>query len=153
KVYREKWWVHMEPRPAMRTALAALERYVGTPTVAKHRLFVWNDKNILSDHQLIVFARDDDYFFGALHDYPHAIWALRLGTSLEDRPRYTPPTTFETSPSPWSPSKEPTDQPAYLAISAAAKQLHQQREAWLNPPELQGASLKERTLTNLYNAL
>jgi hypothetical protein len=46
----------------------------------------------------IVFARDDDYFFGVLHSKPHELWALRMGTSLEDRPRYTPPTTFETFP-------------------------------------------------------
>jgi len=37
--------------------------------VAKYRLFVWLDNETLSDHQLIVFARDDDYFFGALHSY------------------------------------------------------------------------------------
>ena len=30
----------------------------------------------------------------------HERWSLRLGTSLEDRPRYTPNTTFETFPFP-----------------------------------------------------
>lgn len=40
KVYRELWWIHMEPRPAMRKALAELPRFLGTPRVAKHRLFV-----------------------------------------------------------------------------------------------------------------
>jgi very-short-patch-repair endonuclease len=43
--------------------------------------------------------------------------------------------------------------PAYRAISAAARQLHQERGAWLNPPGLPEPALKPRTLTNLYNAL
>jgi hypothetical protein len=46
----------------------------------------------LPDHQLFAFARDDDYFFGVLHSRPHELWALRLGTRLETRPR-TPPAT------------------------------------------------------------
>jgi hypothetical protein len=46
----------------------------------------------------------------------------------------------------------------YQAIGAAAKALHEEREAWLNPPDLiaLGAderTLNDRTLTNLYNAL
>jgi hypothetical protein len=56
--------------------------------------------------------------------------------------------------------KESATDSTYLAISAAAKQLHEEREAWLNPPELlrlgadvNGSTLKDRTLTNLYNAL
>lgn len=105
--YREKWWIHMEPRPAMRTALSRLPHYLVTPAVAKHRLFMWLHKDVLADHALFVFARDDNYFFGVLHSRIHEKWALRMGTSLEDRPRYTPTTTFETFPFPWSPGQEP----------------------------------------------
>ena len=47
-------------------------------------------------HQLIVVARDDDTTFGILHSRFHEAWSLWLGTSLEDRPRYTQTTTFET---------------------------------------------------------
>ncbi len=45
-----------------------------------------------------MIAREDDYTFGVLHLRVHELWLLRLGTSLEDRPRYTPSTTF---PFPW----------------------------------------------------
>jgi hypothetical protein len=31
KAYRDRWWIHMEPRPAMRHALAGLPRYLATP--------------------------------------------------------------------------------------------------------------------------
>jgi hypothetical protein len=156
------WWLHRRPAPDMREAVAQLTRFVATPTVAKHRLFVWLKGETIPDHQLYVFARDDNYFFGVLHAYPHEIWSLRLGTWLGkgNDPRYTPTTTFETYPFPWPPGSEPNDHPAYCAISEAARQLNEEREAWLNPPDLRvmdakegGKHLRERTLTNLYNAV
>ena len=100
--YRERWWRHVEPRQGMWRALAGLSRYIATPTVAKHRLFVWLDAGICPDHQLIVIARDDDTTFGILHSRFHEAWSLRLGTWLGkgNDPRYTPTTTFETFPFP-----------------------------------------------------
>ena len=174
---RERWWLHQRPRPQMRAALAPLPRFIATPTLSKHRLFVWLSAPTLPDHQLIAIARDDDYAFGVLHSTAHEWWSLRMGTSLEDRPRYTPTTTFETFPFPW-----PLDTPeASLtavqraqrdAIAAAARDLDAARRHWLNPPDLvreepdvapslpprllpvsaeAEAVLKTRTLTNLYN--
>jgi type II restriction/modification system DNA methylase subunit YeeA len=93
-----------------------------------------------------VFARDDDYFFGVLHSRAHELWALRMGTSLEDRPRYTLKTCFETFPFP-----EP-DEEQRAEISAAAKRLDELRRNWLNPEGVAEAELKKRTLTNLYDA-
>ena len=37
------------------------------------------------------------------------------------------------------------------AIAAAARELVRLRDAWLNPPGLAEAELKEKTLTKLYN--
>jgi hypothetical protein len=76
---------------------------------------------------------------------------LKQGTSLEDRPRYTPTTTFETFPFPWAPGAEPKDDPRVQAISQAAKELVEQRDRWLNAEGLGEANKKKRTLTNLYN--
>ena len=73
--YREYWWRHVEPRQGMWGALAGLSRYIATPTVAKHRLFVWYDARICPDHQLIVIARDDDTTFGILHSRFHELWS------------------------------------------------------------------------------
>ncbi len=76
-----------------------------------------------------------------------------MGTSLEDRPRYTPTTCFETFPLPWPPGTEPGAQvPSVRAIAEAARDLARLRSAWLNPPDADAATLKTRTLTNLYNA-
>ena len=68
-------------------------------------------ESTLPDHQLIVFARSDDYFFGVLHSRVHEVWALAQGTQLRERERgfrYTPTTCFETFPFPWpTPEQEP----------------------------------------------
>ena len=125
----------------MRTAIAVLPRFIVTPAVAKHRLFVWLRSPTLPDHALVAIARHDDYTFGVLHSRAHELWALRKGTSLEDRPRYTPTTTFVTFPFPWplnTPDEALTSEQRahHDAITAAAHDLTELRERWLNPPDL-----------------
>lgn len=157
---RKTWWIHERPRPSMRAALDPLRRYIGTPILTKHRLFVWLDHDVLPDHQLVVFARSDDYFFGVLHCSIHELWARRMGTQLREAEsgfRYTPTTCFETFPLPWPPGREPSPQPSpgvpgegkkgkedvgkvgqrelWQRISDAARELNEKRERWLNPPE------------------
>ena len=78
-----------------------------------------------------------------------------MGTQLREAEsgfRYTRTTTFETFPFPWPPGQEPLDDPRVEAIAAAARELVQLRDAWLNPADASEAELKKRTLTNLYNA-
>ena len=178
EAYRLNWWRHVEPRQGMWQALDGLDRYIVTPRVAKHRLFVWLDARICPDSAVIAIARDDDVTFGILHSRFHEAWSLRLGTSLEDRPRYTPTTTFETFPfpdglSPDIPAADYAEDPRAVAIGEAARRLVELRDRWLNPPEwvewvdepvpgypkrpvardeAAAKKLKARTLTNLYNA-
>jgi hypothetical protein len=130
--------------PGLRSAVSGLSRYVGTPRLAKHRLFVWLPRGTVADQQVIVFAREDDYFFGLLQSSVHELWALALGTQQETRPRYTPTTTFETFPF-------PCDDDQKEQIARAARSLDEHRNGWLNPPGLSDAELQQRTLTNLYN--
>ncbi|XOV76889.1 MAG: DNA methyltransferase [Phycisphaerales bacterium] len=135
--YKEKWWIHAEPRPAMRQAIGD-RRYIATPNLTKYRFFVHFPAAVLPDHQLIAFARSDDYFFGVLHSSIHELWARRQGTQLREAEsgfRYTPTTCFETFPLPWSPGSEPSGDPLHEAISTAASELDERRERWLNPPE------------------
>lgn len=158
-VARDKWWIHWNARTQMRNALAKLSRYIATPRVAKHRIFAWLDGSILPDAQLVVFAREDDYFFGVLHSRVHEIWSRRKGTQLRDAEsgfRYTSTTTFETFALPWRPSEEPEKDPRYQAIAHAAKTLNEFRLSWQNPADefLRGSTaFTKRTLTNLYNCL
>ncbi len=146
------WWLFSETAPSMRNAVSRLSRFLVTPAVSTHPLFVWLDASVVPDQQLIVFARQDDYFFGVLHSRAHEVWSLRMGTSLEDRPRYTPTTCFETFPLPWPLGQEAWRDPRLHAIAEAARTLDEQRRAWLDPPGATAAELKKRTLTHLYNA-
>jgi hypothetical protein len=140
--HAERWWIHEESRPGMRRALAGLPRYIGTPRVAKHRVFVWIDAAVLPDSQIVAFARDDDFTFGVLQSKAQEEWARATGTQLREAEsgfRYTPSSCFEPFPFP-----EPTD-PQRDAIAAAAKRLVELRDGWL-------AADAARTLTGLYNA-
>lgn len=131
--YRDKWWIHVEPRTAMRNAFASLDRFIATPRVTKHRLFVWCEAPTLPDCQLIAFARSDDFTFGVLHSRFHDVWARAQGTQVREREsgfRYTPTRCFETFPFP-VPSEVQRE-----AIAAAAKRLDELRRDWLNPPTM-----------------
>ncbi len=107
------------------------------------------------------------------------MWSLRLGTWLGvgNDPRYTPTSTFETFPFPenLTPNQAAATDVTNRAagtIAAAARDLVEKRDLWLNPPDLiervpevvpgypdriiprnpkAAAILKTRTLTNLYN--
>ena len=156
QTYCLKWWLFGEPRPAMRAALARLKRYIATPATAKHRVFIWVVSNTLCNQGTLVFAREDDYFFGVLHSSIHELWARAQGTQLrevESGFRYTPNSTFDTFPFPYPPGTEPSeaDSPIVRAIADAARELVRLRDLWLNPPDTPESELKKRTLTNLYN--
>lgn len=139
------WWLHSETAPGMRQAVANLVRYIATPRISKHRLFVWVPAETLPDDGVYIFARADDYFFGVLHSRPHELWARRMGTQLREAEsgfRYTSTTTFETYPFPWPPGHEPAGDPRVEAIAQAARELVQMRDNVLKGGE---------TLTGLYN--
>ena len=145
---KSDWWLHGRPRIEMRQALVGLPRYIGTSQVARHRLFSYIDGSVLPDKTIVVFARDDNYFFGMLHSRIHAVWVLAMGTQLREAKsglRYLISTCFETFPFP-----KPTDTQRD-AIASAAAELNRLRENWLNPADVGAAELRRRTLTNLYN--
>ena len=174
----ERWWEPWRPRPEMRGFIEKLGRYLVTAETAEHRIFVWLRFPILPDKNLIVFPKEDDTTFGILQSRFHEAWSLRKGSDLEDRPRYTSSTTFETFPFPEGltpniPAKDYENDPRAIAIAKAAKRLDELRNNWLNPPDLveivpevvpgypdrvlpknekAAAEIKKRTLTNLYNA-
>jgi type II restriction/modification system DNA methylase subunit YeeA len=149
--YTEPWWRLGRPRPVMRRALEGLSRYIATPLVAKHRVFVWVPVHVISDNVVIVIARQDDYFLGVLQSKVHVPWSRRVGSRHVARSRYTPTTAFETFPFPWPPGVESEDDPALETVAKAARELVQVRDRWLNPPDISKIDLKKRTLTNLYN--
>ena len=150
----ELWWIHGSPASMMRQALKGLHRYIGTSQVSRHRIFAYIDGDVLPDATIIVFACDDDCFFGILHSRIHTLWTAAVGTQLreyESGARYIISTCFETFPFPVP------DEWQRTAIAEAAGELNQLRENWLNPTDMLGEpaltteQLRRRTLTNLYN--
>jgi type II restriction/modification system DNA methylase subunit YeeA len=151
---RTFWWRLGRSGADLKAAKAGKTRLIVTPRVAKHRLFVWADVNIVPDSRLFVFTRDDDYFFGVLHSRIHEVWTLATCSwhGVGNDPTYNTSTCFNTFPFPWSPGKEPQADNQFQAVAAAAKSLVQKRDTWLRPNGLESTDLKLRTLTNLYNA-
>lgn len=148
------WWFHGHLRVGMRQALSRLNRFIGTSQTAKHRVFAWVPRNYLPSTSVIVFARDDDYFFGVLQSRIHVLWTGATGTQLREADsgaRYIISTCFETFPFPCP------DDELREAVATAAAELNQLRENWLNPvdmlgqPALSEGQRRRRTLTNLYN--
>lgn len=163
-VQKNLWWMHARPSPSYRDFATRNARLLLTPTVSKFRVFALVDAVEIPDHQLIVFRSADYHFFGVLHSRHHEIWSRAQATQVREREsglRYTPKVCFETFPFPFAlqeplPQGESTPQseaeaahhffakepPALYgeaahraAIAAAAKELNDLRERWLNPPE------------------
>jgi hypothetical protein len=114
----------------MRQSLRGAGRYLVTPRVGVHRLFVWVNSPLLPDSATFVFARADDYLMGLLHSRIHEVWARSQATQVREREsgtRYTPRSCFETFPMPLSGDVE--------RVAAAARNLNTLRARWLSPPE------------------
>jgi hypothetical protein len=175
----QKWWQHGEKRPGLRATLVGLTHYIATSETAKHRYFVKLPVQVAPEHKLVVIPRQDDATLGILSSRIHCIWALAMGSTLEDRPVYTSSVCFETFPFPAGfdlKAKAVPEEAPLLSIAASAADLGAWREKWLNPegwlswlqtneeraagfpprpspkPE-HAAAWKKRTLTNLYNEM
>jgi hypothetical protein len=158
KIRRTVWWRFGRTGEQYRDAVSKVPRYINTPRVAKHRIFVWQTAANLPDTATVAITIADDTTFGILHSRFHELWSLRMCTWLGvgNDPRYTPTTCFETFPFPagLTPRDTASQQtetlpdgcviPASLApgvrtssqaIAKAAKHLNTLRENWLNPPE------------------
>ncbi len=137
---RALWWLFRRSGEEMRSSTKSFARILVNPRVSKHRIFLWVPSVFIVDDSTYVFARDDDYFLGVLHSRVHEVWSRIQGTQVREREsgfRYTPTSCFETFPLPTPTPKQEK------AIAAAAKNLDERRNAWLNPPDW----TKEEVLT------
>ncbi len=139
EAYRKYWWRFAEPRPGMRQALDGLPRYIAGNAQGKRFLFCWVDHSVCPSNLTNVFAFDDDYAMGILTSSTHGAWARSESSTLEDRPRYTPTSCFETFPWP-----EPEDA-MRREIGDIAKRLLERRQAI--------CAREEVGLTDLYNRI
>jgi hypothetical protein len=133
------WWRFARPLPGMRDALAPLARYIAGTAQGKRILFCWVDARTCPSNLVTVFALEDDSAMGVLTSTVHREWARAQGSTLEDRIRYTPQTSFGTFPWP------ETDPAGREAIADLARQLYARRsEICLE---------RQIGLTKLYNQL
>lgn len=137
KGFREYWWRFGRPRGEMRRAIERLTRYITGNAQGKRFLFCWVEPAVCPSNLTNVFAFDDDYSMGILTSSTHGAWAHSESSTLEDRPRYTPTSCFETFPWP-----QPTAD-LKREIGAIAKELIELRQAICVE--------KEIGLTVLYN--
>ena len=136
---KRSWWIHGESRPAMRRAMESLERYIVTPRVSKHPVYVWLSKTDLPSGALSVIATDLDFDYGVLNSRVHLVWRDHRQSTLEDRPQYTNE-VFESFPFP------PTDEAHRSDVEKWAKHLDAVRAQLLQADS-------SRTMTKLYNDL
>lgn len=143
-VYRDKWWIFAEPRPAMRRALAPLSRFIGTPYTAKHRPFTFVDATYLPDAMIYAIASEDEHVLGVLSSVVHQHWCRHFGGTLEDRPRYNSKVTLLPFP---FPDEDTGLTPALRErIGALALRIDSHRKA-------RQAEHPTLTLTGMYNVL
>ena len=84
----------------LRKALLGLECYIATTETAKHRVFQFLCADIVPDHMIVAIAHSDAFILGVLSSQIHTLWALAVGGTLEDRPRYNKNVCFDPFPFP-----------------------------------------------------
>jgi hypothetical protein len=140
--YRDKWWLFAEPRPAMRHALARLNRFIVTPYTAKFRSFVFVEPSVIPDAMAYAIAFSDAYFIAVLSSKIHILWANHGGgrMGVGNDPRYISDSVFLTFPFPVA------DDAQTLLIRECGERLdsHRRRQQQLHPT---------LTLTEMYNVL
>ncbi|MEQ8820463.1 MAG: class I SAM-dependent DNA methyltransferase [Sumerlaeia bacterium] len=138
--YFEKWWVFAKPRPELRVATSRLHRFIVTTMTAKHRIFVFQDSDVIPDQGLVVIAVEIAEILGVLSSKYHIAWTLASGGTLEDRPRYNNSVCFDPFPFP-----DPTE-----AQRARIRDLGERLDAHRKARQAEHPDL---TLTAMYNAL
>lgn len=138
--YRDNWWIFGEPRTEWREMSKGINRFSSTAVTSKHRVFQFLDNQILPDDALISIATPCAFAQGCLSSRIHSLWAFRLGSTLEDRPRYIKTRCFETFPFP----------EAHETTAKRVADLAEQLDAHRKRQQTQYSGL---TLTGMYNVL
>lgn len=136
---RERWWQFGNDARGFRESVKDLKRYIATSQIAKHRVFVFLDREILPDSTLACLALDDAHFLGVLSSRVHTLWASAAGARLAGASRYDA-TCFQPFPFP------ACTELSKRAIREVAEALDAHRKDSLaREPDL--------TLTEMYNLL
>jgi hypothetical protein len=136
---RRNWWLFTRPIPDFRKAVVGLARYIAVPRTAKWFSFQFVPAGTIPDTSVVAVVSDDAWILGILSSAIHRCWALKVGGTLEDRPRYQHQQTFNPFPFPLCGEKEK----ARIRELAEALDAHRK----------QVQARHGLTLTGLYNVL
>lgn len=120
------WWQNPQTQPALRTALARLERFLVSPRSKRAPNWAWQTSDLLPDESLLVVARDDDFTHGLLQSHIFQLWWA------EYSPRLSPPAILAAFPFPWPPatwlsSLSREQEELRLALARAARSTDQEQ--------------------------
>lgn len=133
--FLSKWWQLSYRRADLMRHLEILPRYIVCGRVTKRPIFEFVSPTIHPNDAMMVFPFADDYSFGILQSVFHWEWFVARCSTLEERPRYTSNTVFDSFPWPQQPSNASVE-----AVAAAAVKLRDVRRSLLMKHKL---SLRE----------
>jgi hypothetical protein len=98
KPLREKWWQFADKRPALRQAIAVLDRVLVHPFTSSHVAFTFVPATVIVAGPHQVFPITSYAEFGNLQSRCHEVWARFFASSMKDDLRYTPSDCLDTFP-------------------------------------------------------
>lgn len=92
------WWINPHAQPALRHALARLDRFLATALDSPEPSWSWFESEHLPDASLLVVARDDDFTHAVLQSTAFASWWHAHFRKA------APAQVIESFPFPWPPA-------------------------------------------------
>ncbi|RSX47931.1 Eco57I restriction-modification methylase domain-containing protein [Bifidobacterium castoris] len=96
----ERWWQYAEKRPALRKAIAPLDRVLVIAQVSKTLMPQLVSSNQILDAKLIVFATSNYADLSVLSSSMHRDWVMKYGTTMRQDSTYVPTAVFVPFPRP-----------------------------------------------------
>jgi hypothetical protein len=115
------WWRMFRPRGELLDILESQKRYITCSCVTKRPIFEFISTEIHPNASLQVFPLEDDYSFGILSSQVHWEWFNARCSTLENRPRYTSNTVFDSFPWPQKPTEKQIAEIAKHAVELRQK--------------------------------
>lgn len=119
--FLKKWWKLSYARDDLMDILETKKRYIVCSCVTKRQIFEFISSKIHPNASLQVFPMEDDYSFGILSSTVHWLWFNARCSTLEERPRYTSDTVFDSFPWPQNPKEKNIREIAKLSCELRAK--------------------------------
>lgn len=126
EAYKRYWWHFGEKRPALYEAIEPLERCLVTARVTKHLILSFQPTDRIFAETLYAFAMERFTPFSVLQSRIHELWARLLGSSLEERLRYSASDTFDTFSFP-----QPDPRTVIPELENRGNELYDARARWM----------------------